>query len=304
MKIDRKQLFQQIKTFLIKYHIPIILILGAVGGIFGFTAMVMVNQTSSFCQKCHQNRGKFYSIDLRIPAHAEVEKGGASCLSCHTDKALEIQALRSIRKTPKFSQRLANLEMLDRVSSKDTYPTEKCLACHPQILELEEVDEPNLPFQVQHLGLRFDHQTHYRFSTFQPEDELRWKTLRLADQLTPEESEEFELLEKIRLGNCEICHIQTKLDEFGKPYIDKTVNYTARNPIDCNGCHEQARPNSHPGEDMSSPTKEVCFKCHHGKLHGKFEIFLADCEGGKGQENCVKCHPLYDENKYFNLVQR
>ncbi len=296
MKIDRKQLFQQLKSYFIKNHLIIIIILGAVGGIFGFAAMVMVNQTATFCQKCHQNRGKYYSIDMQIPAHAEVGKG-ASCISCHTDKAFEMQVIRSIKKVPKFSQRVANLEMVEQTSSRETYSPEKCLDCHPEILELKEVDEPNLPFQVEDIGLIFDHKIHYRYTSFKPEDEDRWKELRLADQLTSEEQEEFELLEKIKEGNCEGCHIQTKLDEFGKPYIDKTVNYTARNPIECNGCHEQARPTNHPGEDMAFPSKSVCYKCHHGKIHGKFLIFKADCESSKVDENCVKCHPYINEQK-------
>jgi hypothetical protein len=41
------------------------------------------------------------------------------------------------------------------------------------------------------------------------------------------------------------------------------------------------------------PTKEVCQKCHHGKIHGKFLIFKADCIEQKDTAHCVKCHPYF-----------
>ncbi len=79
----------------------------------------------------------------------------------------------------------------------------------------------------------------------------------------------------------------------GNNIIDKKVNYIARNPISCTGCHEEAYTSTHPGKPLKIPTVEVCQKCHHGKIHGKFLIFKADCDEKKEKEHCIKCHPYY-----------
>lgn len=303
-KIDKKELFEKTKTFIIKHHIIIVLILAGVGGIGGFTGMVLFNETESFCQNCHKNRGTYFSLDMQIPAHQKINKGGPTCLACHTDKALEMQAFRSLKKIPKYSQRVANLRVEDQVDTKEIYKDESCLECHPDVLDLEVVDEPNLPFQVQDIGLRFNHKIHHRFVHFAPDDEELWKQLKLKTDLNQQESDDLALLERIRLGNCETCHIQSKVDAAGNQFVDKTVNYTARNPIGCNGCHEGVNPAVHPGNDIQFPPKEICYKCHHGKLHGKFVIFLADCDGKQGKENCIKCHPNYVETKNAEIVNR
>ncbi len=303
-KIDSKELIKKVKAFVLKHHIILILIFVVVGGVLAFTGMVWYNQTSSFCQECHKNRGTYFSLDLQIPAHQKINQGGPSCLTCHTDKALEMQMFRSVKKIPKYSERVANLRIENQVNSKDIYKDESCLECHPEILELEVVDEPNLPFQLQEIGLRFSHKTHHRFVHFSAEDEELWKQLKLKPELTQQEADELALLERIRLGNCETCHSQSKLDEKGNQFVDKTVNYTARNPIGCNGCHEGVNPGVHPGNDLEFPKKEACYKCHHGKLHGKFVIFLADCEGKQGKENCIKCHPQYVERAADEMVNR
>ncbi len=304
MKIKIKELFIKAKDYFIKHHVVIVIVMAVFGGIVGFTGMVAYNQTSTFCQSCHTNRGTYFSLDLNIPAHKGINNGGKNCLSCHSDKALEMQVFNSIKKIPQYSQRVANLAIQDQVHSKQAYNDDDCMQCHPEILELEQVPEYALPLRVKDLGVKYSHDIHYRFKYFQPEDEERWKTLLKKGNLTEEDQEEFALLEKIRHGNCESCHNQQKVDEFGNKYVDKTVNFTARNPIGCIGCHEEARPTVHPGNEMEFPTKETCYKCHHGKLHGKFVIFLADCEGEQGKEHCVKCHPQYQQEKDIQFVIR
>ena len=302
MQINRKEIFEKVKDFIIKRHIMLVLILAPIGGIVVFSGMVLYNQSATFCQKCHKNQGTYFSIDMRIPAHKDINKGGPTCVSCHPDKAVEMLLMRSLKKVPKYSQRVANLRVKESVNSKNIYQDEECISCHLEILNLAEVDEPNLPLQVKDIGLRYDHEIHYRFVYFRAEDEQRWKQLRIKDNLNKKEQEEFTLLEKIRMGNCETCHIQSKKDEIGENFVDKTVNYTARNPISCAGCHEDALPTTHPGNDMRFPSKETCQKCHHGKIHGKFLIFKADCEDTSNTENCMKCHPQYKQEKNIEIV--
>ena len=303
MQINRKEIFEKVKDFIIKRHIMLILILAPVGGITVFSGMIIYNQSNTFCQKCHKNQGTYYSLDMRIPSHKDINKSGPSCVSCHPDKAVEMLLFRSLKKIPKYSQRVANLRVDESVNSKSTYQDDECLTCHVDVLSLIEVDEANLPIQVSDIGLRFDHKLHHRFVCFMPEDEQRWKQLKIQDTLNEEEQSEFDLLEKIRMGNCEICHVQSKKDEMDKNFIDKTVNYTARNPIGCSGCHEDAKPTLHPGNEMKFPAKEKCYKCHHGKIHGKFLIFKADCEDTSDTKNCSKCHPNFNPATYNkNLV--
>ena len=110
--------------------------------------------------------------------------------------------------------------------------------------------------------------------------------------------------EKIKLGNCGQCHLREKIDQAGNKFVDKTVNFSARNPITCAGCHENVTPVNHPGKPLPMPTEEVCQRCHHGKIHGKFVIFRAECEDFSNTENCVKCHPYLKKEKDVEVVKR
>jgi len=122
--------------------------------------------------------------------------------------------------------------------------------------------------------------------------------------LTQDEKQELALLEKIKLGNCGQCHLQEKNDESGNRIVDKTVNFSARDPIACAGCHENVTPVNHPGKPLPMPSEEVCQKCHHGKIHGKFLIFKAECEDTTDTKNCIKCHPYYKEEKSYEVANR
>ena len=127
------------------------------------------------------------------------------------------------------------------------------------------------------------------------EDQAQLQQLTEKKELSLEEKKEFDLLEKIKTGNCGQCHLMKKKEREGT-IIDKTVNFAARNPIACAGCHEDVYPISHPGEPLSMPTEETCRKCHHGIIHGKFLIFKANCEYLNNTENCVKCHPKINQS--------
>ena len=81
MKKSKQEIYNLIKDFLIKHHIKIILISAPVFGILGFSGMVVYNQSSYFCKKCHQNQGTYVSLDLKIPEHQEEFNGGQGCLN-------------------------------------------------------------------------------------------------------------------------------------------------------------------------------------------------------------------------------
>jgi hypothetical protein len=299
MKLFNNEKFEKIKNFIIKHHILIILIGAPVFGILGFTGMVVYNQSTSFCLKCHYVKGNYFAIDLRLASHQGIGKGGPGCLKCHPDKAVETLFMRGMKNTKKFSQRAANLQLKEIVNPKDTYKTDECLECHPGRLDVMERGPYTLPDEkLRELGLMLNKRLHYRFESFSQQDQQLYEELSNKGSLAETESNELALLQKIRLGNCGQCHIQKKF-EAGEKSVDKQVNFIARNPITCAGCHEQATTLTHPGRPMAFPSKEVCQKCHHGKIHGKFSIFKADCDEQKDTEHCVKCHPYYKEDAYI-----
>jgi hypothetical protein len=154
------------------------------------------------------------------------------------------------------------------------------------------------------IGLKLNKRLHYRFEKFHEADEELYQELQAQNPLLPKEKEELDLIEKIKLGNCGQCHLREKVDQTGKTVMDKTVNFSARNPITCAGCHENVTPVNHPGKPLPFPTEEVCQKCHHGKIHGKFLIFRAECEDLSDQSNCEKCHPYYNSEENHKIVGR
>ncbi len=284
---------EKIKNFIIKHHILIALIGAPIAGILGFTGMVVYNQTNYFCLKCHYNEGTYIAIDFRTPEHQGIRDGEAGCMSCHPNKALEKIIFKSIRTSKNFTQRAANLSTQTLIDPRDIYSTEQCLECHPRRIDVMERDTYLLPTdRLQSLGLMLNKRLHHRFEAFGETDQQRYQELLSRDSPTSEETGELQLLEKIRIGNCGQCHMQKKQIE-GDVMFDKGVNFIARNPMSCAGCHEEAGTLSHPGKPMHFPSKEICQKCHHGKIHGKFAIFKADCDEQKQIEHCIKCHPYY-----------
>ena len=289
--------FQKIKEFVIKHHILLVVTIVPLGAVIFLTGMITYNESSNFCYSCHINQGPYSYFDKDRPVHQNVDENSFSCINCHKDKTVQTIYARDFRQIRKYSQLMGNLQKKPLIEPKDVYHTEQCLVCHPDRLEVVE-QQPFLlaDDSLKEIGLRFDKRLHYRFETFQTEDQLLYKELLIKASLSQEEQQELELLKKIISGNCGQCHIQNKLVN-GSKVVDKQVNYIARNPISCAGCHEKASTLTHPGEPMEAPTKEVCQKCHHGKIHGKFLIFKADCNEKKDTEHCVKCHPLYKSEK-------
>ena len=306
MKIFNKQTFDKIKDFIIKHHIKIVLVAVPIFGIAGFVGMIAYNEIPTTCLTCHYVKGQYVTIDMQIEPHKNIGKsGGPGCMECHPDKSVERWALRGMSKAKTLSQRLANLKFTEPIDPNNSYTTEQCLKCHPDRLNVME-REPYLiaSEKLADIGLMLNKRLHYRFERFHPDDQKLYQELHSKATLTSQEEQELTLLEKIKLGNCGQCHLRVKVDQAGNKIVDKTVNFSARNPITCAGCHENVTPVNHPGKPLPMPTKETCQKCHHGKIHGKFLIFKADCDDLSDQTNCVKCHPYYKPKQSYEMAVR
>ncbi len=306
MKMFAKPTFEKIKDFVIKHHIKIVLIATPILAVLGFIGMIYYNQIPSTCLTCHYVKGPYVSIDLTTEPHKNIGKDdGTGCMSCHPDKAVEHWAWRGINQAAVLSQRFANLKFTEPTDPKSFYTSDQCLKCHPDRINVMERAPYLLASEkLAEIGLMLNKRLHYRFEYFRPEDQQLYQTLKAKSSLKDEERQQLELVEKIQLGNCGQCHLREKVDASGKKIVDKTVNFAARNPVACSGCHENVTPLNHPGKPLPLPTEEVCQKCHHGKIHGKFVIFRAECEDLSDQSNCTKCHPYYVAEKAGNLVIR
>ena len=293
MKIFRSETFEKIKDFVIKHHIKIILIATPIFGIVGFVGMIAYNQIPTTCLQCHYVKGQYVAIDMQSEPHKNIGKSGApGCMECHPDKAVEHWAMRGVSKAKTLSQRYANLKFTEPTDPKDSYTSEQCLKCHPDRLDIMERAPYLLASEkLADIGLMLNKRLHFRYEMFRQDDQELFRKLQSKSPLTDEEKQQVTLIEKIKLGNCGQCHLREKVDQAGNKIVDKTVNFSARNPIACAGCHENVTPVNHPGKPLPMPTEEVCQKCHHGKIHGKFVIFKAECEDLSNTENCIKCHP-------------
>ena len=285
--------YNKIKEFVIKHHIILLISIVTIGAIVVLSGLVIYNQSSYFCYSCHFNEGQYHYIDKELPAHENIDNNIFSCVKCHKDKTVQTIYFTNAQKINNTTQRMANLKQKSIVSSKAVYKTDQCLNCHPDKLNVMEIE----PFllknkQLQKIGLTVNKSLHYRYELLNNEDRLLYEELSSKALVVDEEKNELLLLEKIKTGNCAQCHLQTKMIN-NESFTDKSVNFIARNPITCAGCHEDATTLDHPGTSLKIPTKETCQKCHHGKIHGKFRIFKADCDDKKETEHCIKCHPLY-----------
>jgi len=298
--IDRlKKIWKRITEFVKKHYILITVIVVPIGAILFLTGMITYNESASFCYTCHINEGPYNYFDKERAVHKNMDESQFTCINCHEDKAVQMIYFRGLKKYQEEAQLVGNLQRKPVVNPKDVYKTEQCLICHPDRLDVED-REPYLlaSDELKKLGLRFNKRLHYRFETFNDEDIRLYEELMTKVSLTEDENQELELLNKIKIGNCGQCHIQKKMIENAQA-VDKQVNYIARNPISCAGCHEEASPVTHPGSPMKTPTKQVCQKCHHGQIHGKFLIFKADCDEKNDTEHCIKCHPLYKPEMFL-----
>ena len=287
-------LFKNIKQFVFKHYLLIILIVVPIDAISAFTALVAYNQTTHFCYNCHSNKGPYKYFDKDIPAHKNVDNSSFSCIKCHKDKTVQTIYFRGMKRTKKFSENVANLKFQNRINPRATYTTEQCMNCHVDRIDIVEL-APHLikSDKLAKIGLRFNKKLHYRFEMFNLEDQQFYNKLKNQPSLLKDDKTELELLEKIKDGNCSQCHLRIKKNDNS---IDKQVNFISRNPISCAGCHEKIDPLTHPGKPLKRPTVETCQKCHHGKIHGKFKIFKADCNDLVNTDNCIKCHPNYQKN--------
>ena len=288
--------FNNLKQFVIRRYILILLIVVPLGGVLFLGTLIAYNQSSKFCYSCHINEGPYSYIDKTRDVHKDVDKHIFSCIRCHKDKTVQTIYHRFNSRNKNFTENAANLKLKSIIDPKNTYQTEQCLSCHPDKLYLDEMEAHLLESDnLKKIGLRFNKKLHHRFETFNHEDQSLYIELGSKQDLSDFEKQEFELLEKIKSGNCGQCHLYIKQEVNGS-LEDKNVNFVARNPITCAGCHEDVELIKHPGKPLSMPTEETCQKCHHGKIHGKFKIFRAECEDLSNTENCVKCHPYIQQN--------
>lgn len=295
--------YLKIKEFIIKHHVLVVVIVVPLGAVIFLTGLIVYNQSSYFCYSCHINQGTYHYFDKNRPVHQNVDDSIFSCINCHKDKTVQHIYANRFSKKMKSAQLIGNLQQRPVPDPKAVYTTEQCLVCHPDRLDVIEREPYLLKSDgLKKIGLRFDKKLHYRLEEFHYDDQLFYKELIQKTQLTEQENEDLEFLEKIRTGNCAQCHVQQKIKD-RELYTDKQVNFIARNPISCAGCHEDATIADHPGKPLKSPTKQICQKCHHGQIHGKFSIFKADCDEQKETDHCIKCHPLYQANFENQMVK-
>ena len=288
-------IFNNLKQFVVRHYIAIILVIVPLGGILFLGSLIAYNQTSNFCYTCHINQGPYALIDKSRPVHKNMDKNPFTCIKCHKDKTVQTIYHRFLKRNKSFIENAGNLELNNPIDPRATYKTEQCLVCHTDRLEIDEIPEYLLKSdKLKKIGLRVNKKLHFRFETFNNDDQARHKYLISKNDLLDNEKQELEQLEKIKTGNCGQCHLRIKKDKNGR-LVDKTVNFVAREPITCAGCHEDVNPLTHPGKPLKTPTVQTCQKCHHGKIHGKFLIFKADCEDTDDTKNCIKCHPYYDK---------
>jgi len=286
----------KVKDFVKRHYLIIILIIVPLGAILFIGSIIAYNQTSYFCYSCHFNKGPYAFFDKNLEVHKDVDKNPFSCRKCHKDKTVQTIYNRFFKRNFHFSENAANLRLQTPINPRGTYSTEQCLICHQDRLEVEELSVHLIKSEkLKRIGLRFNKKLHHQFETFTQQDEVRYQQLTSKQFLNDEEKKEVALLEKIKIGNCGQCHLHVKKENEATK-VDKTVNFVARNPITCAGCHEDADPLTHPGKPLAMPSVKTCQKCHHGKIHGKFLIFKADCEDTSDTTNCIKCHPYYNKS--------
>lgn len=300
------KLKQTIIDYIKKNYIKIIVVLAPLGLVVFLGGLIGYNQSSKFCYTCHINEGPYALVDKTSKVHKDIDKHLFTCIKCHKDKTVQVIYQRFIKRNSKFMESAANLSFQNIKSPRFSYTSEQCLNCHPDRLEVVEVPRYLLKSEkLRKIGLKVSKRVHYDFEYFSSEDELRLAQLEKIDNPSDEQAQELQHLKKVQIGNCGQCHQRKKISPEGIK-VDKQVNFVSRNPIACTGCHEDVDPLKHPGrEPLAMPTEEVCQKCHHGEIHGKFLIFRAECEDTLHTENCVKCHPYYQQSSNSkNIVLR
>ncbi len=286
-------LVSQIKSFIFRHYIKLILIVVPLGVVLFLGSLIAYNQTKFFCYSCHINEGPYSFVDKSREVHKDLDQHLFSCIKCHKDKAVQTIYYRFLKRNKNYIEKAANLQTQNFIDPKATYQSEQCLICHADRLEIDEIPNYLLGSEnLRRIGLRVNKKLHYRFEMFNTEDQIHLQQLAAKTERSQEEKEELDRLEKIKTSNCAPCHLMRK-KAGEEAIIDKTVNFAARNPISCAGCHEDVDPISHPGKPLATPTEETCRKCHHGLIHGKFLIFKANCADLSQTENCVKCHPKF-----------
>ena len=272
-------------------------------GLISFFGMVSYNQRSNFCLKCHVNRGPYQNIDLESVAHKPYVSKEKSCLDCHSDKDFHAWAKETAVAGGKYFRRFTN--DLQQVSFEiRNVPDDRCLDCHHDVLKLKDADAIELSPRLARIGLNFDHKKHFDFKEFDAEQKSRWESLRAQSQLSQEQRDELDFLDRVRIGNCAQCHERNQpiTPEGTERTMDRQINYFTTNPIRCSGCHTDAVTAVHPGPPLAPPLampdQQNCRRCHNGRLHGRLVTFPARCDANEkpDTEHCAKCHPNIGPN--------
>ena len=288
----------KIVDFIKNNYVKILIVLVPLAVVVFLGGLIAYNQSSKFCYTCHINEGPYAMVDKQSKVHKGIDKHLFTCIKCHKDKTVQVIYQRFIKRNENFLESAANLSFATIKSPRFSYTSEQCLNCHPDRLDVVEIPPYLLKSdKLRKIGLKVSKRIHHDFEYFTAQEQTRLEQLKLKSNPTAAEKQEIAHLEKVRIGYCGQCHQRKKITEKGVK-VDKQVNFVARNPIACTGCHEDVDPVSHPGrEPLAMPTKEICQKCHHGNIHGNFAIFKADCDDTLHTENCVKCHPYYNDYK-------
>jgi nitrate/TMAO reductase-like tetraheme cytochrome c subunit len=294
MKLRQLPISRNGLRYLIVIAAVLCLGVGTVGGklFFDFTSR------NTACKSCHLASGAQPMLNATIEEHSSIGKPSEqTCASCHPDKRLWHYLHREAKSLLSFyADFTVDPNPYGVEEESETSFDEKCLTCHKGILKVDSAPPERLTPKAAEIGLRPAHAIHYRFTEIQPEDSRRFEELRTKAKLAENEKQEFDLLSRIGSSSCYECHRYTKTDKQGKPSIDRTVNYAAREPLGCTACHINVHSYAHPDPraELAFPSRYVCRRCHNGRYHARMVFFAADCDdrpGSRNIETCRNCHP-------------
>ena len=255
-------------------------------------AMVASNESSGKCMQCHHDK-LLYNPRIQEFAHLPYKEGRVDCVTCHTQRSegrhMRVAAVELAEGAEEFTTPRAYAQ-----PARPTYPTDaECIACHYRILEVNDVTSfEGRSEKLAAIGLRFDHRTHYRLKDYTADDHARYVALKAKEARSEDEQTELDLLAKVRISACALCHQRDRVGPDGDVVIDKAVNYFTVNPLSCFACHPDTAAVDHPGNSPRPATERQCRTCHNGKLHGRIPFFVAD-KNDPDTSQCAKCHPRY-----------
>jgi nitrate/TMAO reductase-like tetraheme cytochrome c subunit len=294
MKIQRHPISKSMLRFLMVIAAVLCIGVGTLGG----KLFLDFASRNTACKGCHLASGAQPLFNAAIEEHKSVGKTSEqTCASCHPDKRLWHYLHREAENLFSFyNDFMVDPNPYGVQEESETSFDDKCLTCHKGILNVDSAPLERLTPKLAEIGVRPAHEIHYRFTERQSQDSRRYQELKATKDLKEKEKQELDLLSKIVSSSCEECHRYTKTDTQGHRFVDRTVNYAAREPLGCTSCHMDIHSYSHPDPRATStfPSRYVCRRCHNGRYHARMVIFAADCDekpSHQSIETCKKCHP-------------